>query len=54
MGGDPCGVLAPARVEAAVAIAHAGLGLFGLGMAQQHQSHVDSIDCSIDFLDVTV
>jgi hypothetical protein len=35
--------LAP-LVEAALIIAHAGFGLFRLGVSQQHQAHGTSID----------
>jgi hypothetical protein len=44
IGPDPCGLNGPARIEPAVAVAHAGFGLFGFGVAQKHQSHVNSID----------
>ena len=44
MAADPRAVVAAARIEAAVAIAHAGFGLLGLGVAQQHQAHGGSID----------
>jgi hypothetical protein len=39
VGTDQLRIAPAARIETALVIAHAGLGLFRLGVSQQHQSH---------------
>ena len=46
VGADQRRVMLAARIEAALMIAHAGFGLFRLGVSQQHQAHGTSIDFS--------
>jgi hypothetical protein len=46
VGADQQGVILAARIEAALMIAHAGFGLFRLGVSQQYQAHGTSIDFS--------
>ena len=45
-------IILAARIEAACVIAHAGLGLFRLGVSKQHQAHVTNIDDSSVVLDL--
>ena len=46
IGADGSGVLLTARIEAALTIAHAGFGLFRLGVSKQYKAHGSSIDFS--------
>jgi hypothetical protein len=44
IGADPGGVVAPPRIQSTIAILHAGIAFFGLGVSKQHQAHGNSID----------
>jgi hypothetical protein len=41
---DRRGIVFAARIEAARMVAHAGFGLFRLGVSKQYQPHGSSID----------